>query len=162
MADTIVGVMGPGEGADPAAEEAAYQLGRLIAAEGWVLLTGGRNVGVMDAASKGAKQAGGLTLGVLPGAARSEMSEYVDLPVVTGMGSARNNINVLSSDLVFACGVGLGTMSEVLLAAKAGKNVILLNQSDASVSFLGQFESDRFHFASTPADALEQARQLLE
>jgi uncharacterized protein (TIGR00725 family) len=67
----IVGVMGPGEGATARDREDAYQLGRAIAQEGWSLVTGGRNEGVMDSASRGAKEVGGLTIGVLPSKRRS-------------------------------------------------------------------------------------------
>lgn len=160
MAYIIIGVMGPGR-ADSSEREAAYELGKRIAAEGWTLLTGGRSSGVMEAASKGAREAGGITVGVLPGSGRTGMSEFVDVPIVTGMGSARNNINVLSSDLVIACGVGLGTTSEIMLAAKAGKNVILLKQGQPTEPFLEQFGSKQFHFASTPAEAIDLARNLL-
>ncbi len=78
--------MGPGK---PAQQDitAATKLGRLIAQSGWVLLTGGRNEGVMDAASKGAKEAGGLTVGILPFEDKTGVSQYVDIPICSGMGS---------------------------------------------------------------------------
>lgn len=92
--------MGPGSGASNADLENAYQLGQLIAKESWVLLTGGRKVGVMDAASRGAKAAGGLTVGILPDNNVNAVSEAVDIPIFTDMGNARNNINVLSLSLI--------------------------------------------------------------
>ncbi|MDX1618679.1 MAG: hypothetical protein R3224_07820, partial [Balneolaceae bacterium] len=141
--------------------ETARELGRLIASEGWVLLTGGRASGVMDAASRGAAEAGGWVIGILPDSHKAGMSAHVDVPIVTGLDSARNNINVLSSDIVMVCGVGMGTFSEVLLAAKAGKPVVLLNQSEASTAFLEEFESGLFHFAAGPAEAIARARELL-
>ncbi len=67
MKKIIIGVMGPGEQATATDLQNAYELGKLIAQQGWVLLTGGRNVGVMDAANQGAKSANGLTVGILPG-----------------------------------------------------------------------------------------------
>lgn len=155
MPGTIIGVMGPGSGATAGDLLAAEELGRLIAKENWVLLTGGRASGVMEAASKGAKEAGGLTIGILPTFDKTGMSEFVDIPVVTGMGSARNNINVLTPDVVVACGVGMGTMSEVMLAVKAGKKVILLNQTDASKIFLNEFQTDSIIFASSPIEAVD-------
>ncbi len=102
----------------------------------WVLLTGGRNVGVMDAASKGAHQAGGFTIGILPSDDGYDASEYLDIPIHTGMGSARNNINVLSSDVVVACGSGAGTTSEIMLAMKSGKPLILLNAAPELIDFI--------------------------
>lgn len=129
MSRTIVGVMGPGNGATKKEVNDAYKLGKLIAEQGWVLLTGGRNMGVMDAASKGAKDADGLVVGVLPSENRNGMSQFIDIPICTGMGSARNNINVLTSDVVIACGTGAGTTSEIMLALKAEKPLVLLNPS---------------------------------
>jgi uncharacterized protein (TIGR00725 family) len=105
---------------------AARELGALVAERGWIVLTGGRPAGVMAAACAGAKQVrNSLTLGILPGA--DGAGSDVDIAVFTAMGDARNAINVLSSDVVVACGVeGAGTSSEVSLALKAVKPVILL------------------------------------
>lgn len=156
MAQTIIGVMGPGEATETVAET-ARQLGAAIAKQGWTLLTGGRRAGVMNAASRGASKAGGLVVGVLPGSDRAGMSPHVDIPICTGVGSARNNINVLSSDVVIACGVGMGTLSEILLAAKAGKHVILLHQTPSSKTLLEEFESDFLHFVSSVDEAIALA-----
>ncbi|MGK7883914.1 MAG: TIGR00725 family protein [Crocosphaera sp.] len=128
MRKTIIGVMGPGELATETERKNAYELGKLIAQENWILLTGGRNIGVMDAANKGAKEAGGLTLGILPSNHTQNVSDAVDIAILTDMGNARNNINVLSSDVIVACGIGLGTVSEIALALKNGKPVILLSE----------------------------------
>ncbi|HEY9652876.1 MAG TPA: cytochrome, partial [Coleofasciculaceae cyanobacterium] len=108
MRKIIIGVMGPGEQASSTELNNAYALGKHIATQGWVLLTGGRNTGVMDAASKGAKAAGGLTVGILPTNNTTHLSDAVDIAITTDMGNARNNINVLSSDVVIACGMGTG------------------------------------------------------
>jgi hypothetical protein len=98
----------------------------MVAERGWVLLTGGRATGVMDAASRGAREAGGLVIGVLPDADIVGASEHLDVAIRTGMGDARNVINVLSSDVVIALPGGVGTLSEVALALAAGKAVIVL------------------------------------
>lgn len=139
MRRVVIGVMGAGDAAGAEDVATALELGQRIAGEGWVLLTGGRACGVMEAASRGAKQVpGSLTVGILPGAGDGE-SEAVDLVIATGMGAARNNINVLSSDVVIAVGAtGSGTASEVALALKAGKHVVLLNPSPEARAF---FES---------------------
>ncbi|MGB3494898.1 MAG: hypothetical protein WBA57_19365 [Elainellaceae cyanobacterium] len=135
---TIVGVMGPGEGALPQECDRAFGLGQRIATAGWVLLTGGRNAGVMNAANRGAKAAGGLTLGLLLADSYEGMSDAVDIAILTGMGQARNAINVLSSEVVIACGMGLGTASEVALALKVGKPVILISDDDLAYRFFLQ------------------------
>ena len=116
MSKIIVGVMGPGHDATPEALVSAFELGKLIADEGWVLLTGGRSAGVMDTASQGAKSAGGLVVGILPSDSAEGMSDSVDIPILTGLGQARNNLNVLSCRVIFVCGMGPGTASEVALA----------------------------------------------
>jgi len=135
MKKIIIGVMGPGPGATDSDIENAYLIGKAIAREGWTLLTGGMPSGVMEAANRGAKDGGGLTIGVLPVDNSVLASEFVDIPIVTAMGSARNNINVLSSHVVVACGMGSGTASEIALAIKGGKQVILLNDMEESLSF---------------------------
>ncbi|MEM6843388.1 MAG: TIGR00725 family protein [Bacteroidota bacterium] len=116
--------------ADPEIIQLAYELGQQIAPQGWVLLTGGRNIGVMDAASRGAKEVGGLTLGILPGNDRRQASAYLDIAVVTDLGNARNNVNVLTSDVVVCCGMGLGTLSEIALATKQNRHVMFLEYFD--------------------------------
>ncbi|MGJ3247294.1 MAG: cytochrome [Elainellaceae cyanobacterium] len=158
----IIGVMGPGDGAGLDDCEAAYQLGQLIAGCGWVVLTGGRNAGVMDAASRGAKDAGGLTIGILPGGDRTSMSAAVDIPIVTAMGNARNAINALSSHVMIACGIGAGTTSEISLALKEQTPVILLNQSLETYRFFQQLAGEQVWMAQSPHDAVAIAQQLLE
>lgn len=142
MRKPIVGVMGPGDLATQTDIKNAYELGKLIAQEGWILLTGGRNVGVMDAASKGAKEAGGLTVGILPSNNTRNASDAVDIAILTDLGNARNNINVLSSDVVVACGIGLGTVSEIALALKNRKPVILLSEDSQSQQFFKNLASN--------------------
>ncbi|MEM9904706.1 MAG: cytochrome [Cyanobacteria bacterium P01_D01_bin.44] len=135
MRAPIVGVMGSGELAPDVICATAYKLGCQIAQHGWVLLTGGRNVGVMDAASRGALDAGGLTVGILPDAEARALSDSVIIPIFTDMGSGRNNINVLSSQVVVACGLGAGTTAEIALAIKAQKPVIMMGMDPLTVSF---------------------------
>lgn len=153
--------MGPGANATATDLQNAYELGKLIAQAGWVLLTGGRNAGVMDAASKGAKAANGLTLGILPTKDTSTISEAVDIAIVTDMGNARNNINVLSSDVVIACGMGAGTASEVALAIKGNKKVVLLTENNESKLFLRSLSKDQVFIAKTAADTIKIIRQIL-
>src|SRR5262245_3030037 len=92
----------------------------------------------MEAVNRGAKDAdrNALTIGVLPDSDKKRLSDCVDVGIVTGMGSARNNINILSSDVVIACGHGgSGTASEIALALKSEKQVILLNERPESGRF---------------------------
>lgn len=161
MRKIIVGVMGPGANATDLDLENAEELGKLIAQAGWVLLTGGRNEGVMDAASKGAKAANGLTVGILPTSDINTASEAVDIAIVTDLGNARNNINVLSSDVIIACGMGAGTASEIALALKVNKKVILLNNDDNSKAFFQSLAKNQVFIAENPVSAIELLTQLL-
>lgn len=161
MAKTIIGVMGPGNGATQKDIKLASELGRLIAQQGWGLLTGGRKAGIMDAASKGAQEAGGLTIGILPSENASDSSQYLDLRICTGMGSARNNINILSSDVIIACGTGAGTSSEIMLALKANKPLILLNQTDKALAFIDELAPHKPKIVKTPKQAIRMIAQIL-
>ena len=128
---TVVGVMGAGEGASAEAVALVVELGECISARGWVLLTGGRPAGVMAAASRGAALVEGhLVVGVLPDEGNDDDRQKtadLDLALFTGMGKARNVINVLSADVVVVCGGGgPGTASEAAHALNAGRPLILL------------------------------------
>lgn len=160
MSRLIVGVMGPGGRPGDKVTGDAYELGRLIAEKGWVLLSGGRKEGVMDAVSRGAKTAGGLTVGVLLGGDKQGMSEAVDIAVITGMGSARNNINVLSSDVVVAVGLGAGTASEIALALKAEKQVILVDCPEEGVNLFCKLSPGHVKVAAGPGEAVLMIEKL--
>jgi hypothetical protein len=122
----VIGVMGPAA-CDPATAEIARAIGRAIAERGAVLLCGGRG-GVMEAAAQGAREAGGLTVGVLPGTTAEETppNRHIEVALFTGLGEGRNWVNVCASDAIIAVGGGFGTLSEIALALKARKPVVLL------------------------------------
>jgi len=162
MRKPVIGVMGPGAGAAEVDLRNAFDLGRHIATKGWILLSGGRDEGVMDAVNRGAKSAGGFTVGVIPGADDEYTSAAVDISIITGMGSARNNINVLSSAVVVACGMGPGTASEIALALKAKKSVILLCESETAHAFFKEIDAKRVHSASNALEAIDICSKLVE
>lgn len=115
-----------GGGSCEATEQAlAEQVGRLVAQEGATLVCGGLG-GVMEAAARGARAAGGVTIGILPGHDRSQANAYLDHVVTTGIGHARNLAVVSSGDAVIAVGGSYGTLSEIGLAAKIGRPVVVL------------------------------------
>ena len=157
---TLIGIMGPGE-ASQETMRIAQELGEAIAKEKWVLLTGGRSLGVMDAASRGAKTGGGLVIGVLPGNDQEGMSGWVDIPIFTGMGSGRNQINALSSKVVVAIGMGPGTASEISLAIKAGKPVVLLESESADAAFFKGIGKEKVQVAKTAGEAIELIKKLI-
>lgn len=161
MRKPIIGVMGPGDGATRKQINHANKLGQLIAEQNWILLTGGRNVGVMNSASKGAKESGGLVIGILPSKHKAGMSEFVDIPICTGMGSARNNINILSSDVLIACGSGAGTTSEIMLSLKAEKPLILLVASPMLINFIGELNYPLPLSVQTADEAIQIAKNMI-
>jgi uncharacterized protein (TIGR00725 family) len=161
MAKTIIGIMGPGDGASAEVRDRARKIGRLAAEKGWVVLTGGRASGVMQAASQGAKEAGGLTIGVLPGADLTGTSGFIDLPIPTGMGNARNAINALSSSVLIAVGMGPGTASEVALGIKSGKGIVLTSVSESALAFFKEIGGEKIRHAASAEDAIGETERLL-
>jgi len=106
-------------------EERAERVGLLLAERGATVVTGGRGE-VMAAACRGAKRAGGTTIGIVPGESRTQANEWVDHVVVTGIGHARNLAVVASGDAVIAVGGGWGTLAELGFARALGRYVVIL------------------------------------
>ena len=156
----IVGVMGGGS-ASAADIQSAYQLGALIAQQGWILLNGGRNSGIMEASAKGAQDHGGITVGILPDATTRRASQYIQIPILTGMGDARNYINVLTSNIVIACPGGTGTISEIALALKNNRQVVLMN-FDTGIIFDSYRRKGLLFSAETPNEVIEKIKSLTE
>ncbi len=121
----IIGVCGGGT-VDLEGRERAGEVGRLIAMSGCSLVCGGLG-GAMKASCEGAKKAGGLTIGILPGKSRNDANSFIDVPVVTGMGHARNVIIVQTANAVIALPGEAGTHSEIALALKVGTPVVALD-----------------------------------
>jgi len=119
-----ISVIGAGQ-SDPVTDALAEEVGRLIAKAGAVLICGGMG-GVMEAACRGAKTEGGVTIGILPQLDRDATNPHVDYSICTGIGHARNLAVTASGDAVIAIGGGFGTLSEIGLARKAGRRVVLL------------------------------------
>src|SRR5256714_13207656 len=121
VARVQVAVIGSGAEHEGRAEE----VGRLLAERGCSVVTGGLGE-VMAAAARGAKTAGGTTIGILPGESRDEANEWIDHVVVTGIGHARNLAVVASGDAVIAVGGSWGTLAEIGFAARLGRRVVVL------------------------------------
>lgn len=156
---TIVGVMG-GAGGSLDTIKMARELGQRIADKGWIMLNGGRNAGVMAASAQGANEAGGITIGILPDKDAADAAPHIQIPIPTGMGSARNQINVLAANIVIACPGGPGTISEVALALKYDKPVICLGWHPGDL-FQAYEDQGQLQCATTPAEAIGLAAGLL-
>ena len=135
----------------------AEETGREIAARGAVLVCGGMG-GVMEAACRGARQAGGITVGILPGDKRSSANSFVDIPVVTGMGYGRNVIVARSAQAVIAIGGSYGTLSEISYALQGGVPVIGLDTWEFSRGCKPDKSITR---VSTPAEAVALAMDMI-
>jgi uncharacterized protein (TIGR00725 family) len=135
----------------------AREVGRGVAGLGAVLVCGGRG-GVMEAAARGAKEAGGVTIGILPGHDREAGNEYLDYKLTTGLGHGRNLLVASSGDLVIAVGGEYGTLSEIGLALVLKRPVILL-RSWRLTRATGAEEP--FLVAESATEAIELARQAL-
>jgi len=148
----VVGVMGASQ-CNEETSKLAFRVGELIAERGAVLLCGGMG-GVMQAACAGARQAGGLTVGILPGVDErdSPPNQYVDVPIFTGLRDGRNWVNACACDALIAIAGGYGTLCEIALALKLGKPLVLLRT--------WKFESDEQLPAPAQAETADQAVEL--
>lgn len=151
----VIGVMGPGESASSQNLAIAHALGAFIAQKGWILLSGGRDVGVMQACNRAARQQGGLTVALLPSVDRTTASPDVILPLPTGLGHARNVLNIHASDVVVVCGYGFGagTLSELAIALKTHKPVILISDRSSLQPLLEELDAPGLHSVETLAQA---------
>ncbi len=140
----------------------AQEVGAAIAKRGYILACGGLG-GVMEAACKGAKSAKGTTLGILPGAEKSEANQYVDIILPTGIGLARNLVVVLAGDGVIVISGGSGTLSELSFAWQLGKPIVALTPSGGwAQKFAGQSLDDRRIGKIEEANSAEEALDLLD
>jgi uncharacterized protein (TIGR00725 family) len=161
MRRILIGVLGPGEDAGQREMDDAALIGELVAKAGWAVLTGGRVAGVMGAAVKGARAAGGLTVGVLPTPDTVGASPAVDVVLATGLGEARNAVIALSANAFVVCGMNAGTASEVALALRAKKPVILLRSDEITAKFFRTLDANSVRVAMSAGEAIEMLRGLL-
>src|SRR5687767_4501979 len=140
-----VSVIGSGREHESRAEE----VGRLLAERGCTVVCGGGGE-VMAAVARGAKSAGGTTIGILPGETRAGASEWIDHVVVTGIGHARNLAVAASGDAVIAVGGEWGTLAEIAFARRLGRPVVILEPG-------WKVEGDGIERAGSPAEAVELA-----
>ena len=145
-----IAVIGSGAESVPAAEE----VGRLLAWRGCVVVCGGLGE-VMEAAARGAKQAGGTTVGILPGESVRDANAWIDYAVATGTGHARNLAVVASCEAAIAVGGRWGTAAEIAYARLLGRPVVVLGAGP-------RVEGDGIERADTPAAAVERVLALVE
>ena len=147
----IIGVIGGSMCLEEDAQT-ARRVGELIAENGYILICGGLT-GIMEATARGCTSKGGISVGILPGSSADDANEWIGIPVVTSMSHARNNIIVRSSDAIISIGGGLGTLSEIAIALKTGKDVIGINTWDVD---------ERIIRADDAEDAIGKMQEILE
>lgn len=152
----IIGIMGPNDAEDNNLID-AYEIGKYLAKHDYVVLTGGLNVGIQNEGLKGAKSENGLTIGVLPFNEPERISQYVDLPIITNMRSGRNYINVLTSNLVIACGIDAGTISEISLSLVKNNNkkVILVGTLEEANKLFEKINKENIYIVKNYSECIE-------
>lgn len=167
-----IAVIGSGDQISERVAEAAEKIGELIAKRNGILVCGGRG-GVMEAACRGAKEAGGFTVGILPGFTREGANPYVDVAIPTGLGFAlRNFITVRCADSIIMLHGEVGTLSEAILAYQHGKPLIALKTTGGWAerlqttaleegAYLDERHLMRINYVETPDDAVNFAFKLI-
>ena len=145
-----------GHEADEQASRLAFEVGREIGARGHVLICGGRT-GVMREACRGAKESGGLTVGILPGDDLGEVNEFVDIPLPTGIGYARNVLVARAGEAVIAIDGSVGTLSEIAFALISGRPVVGLGTWELRDGHGEEAPIQRVDDATSAVDACEAA-----
>jgi uncharacterized protein (TIGR00725 family) len=152
----IIGVIG-GSSCSDENRKIAEEVGKKIAESGATLICGGLT-GVMEAVCKGAKSAGGTTIGILPGTNKEDANRYVDIPIVTGIGIARNVIVVRTADVCIAIDGSYGTLSEIAIGLNVGTPIIALKTWDAPSA--GPVDKNLFIVAEGPEEAVKLALKM--
>ncbi len=167
---TVIGksAKNPADPVPPEALAAAEEVGRILAERGAIVVSGGLS-GVMEAVSRGAKERGGLVIGLLPGFDKQDANQYVDIAITTGMGWVRNLLEVRAADAVIMISGGIGTLNELTVAYQEKPTVILegtggwsdrIRQIAYRGKHLDESGSASLHFAKTPAEAVGLALRL--
>ena len=160
-----IAVIGSGEEISKETEKAAEQIGVKIAENNCILICGGKE-GIMEAACRGAKSKGGITVGIMPSLEKEEANKYVDIPINTGIGYARNAFVAASADAVIALEGSFGTLSEIAMALNYRKPVVILKNTKFEKifkehNFEKPYEELKINF-SDAENAVNKALELID
>ena len=155
--------MGPGEKQSQEADlECAYEVGKIVAGTGAVLLCGGMT-GTMESAAKGAQAVGGIVVGIGSTMDKRDLNEYVDIPIMTGMHAGRNFINIVSSDLLIFVSVGSpGTLSELAFAIQLEKPVVIIRGSKKLKDYIEAFKSPSIYFTTSVSELEKEVKKIIK
>jgi hypothetical protein len=140
----LIAVVGHGTHAKKEHIKIAEEVGKEIAKREGIIICGGHNLGVMEAVAKGANSENGITIGIIPEDDPSKTSKYVDIPILTGIGLARNQIIALSCDVMIVIGGGVGSMVEAAYAYRFSKPIIVIKNLGSMVEqYVGKYMDDK-------------------
>jgi len=163
----LIAVVGHGLHANENHIKAAERVGKEIAKKDGIVICGGRPYGIMDAVARSVKKEGGITVGILPETDHSKTSKYVDIPILTGMGFARNQILAFSCDAMIVIGGGVGALTEVAYAYVYSKPIIVISGMEGlPAKFIGKYMNEKKKVkiigAKNAKEAVELAFKLIE
>jgi len=160
--EKIVGVMGPGEAQVTKDDlDCAFEVGKIVGQSGAALLCGGMK-GTMSESARGAKEVGGVTIGVGPTRDKSDMNEYIDYLLLTSMHAGRNYMNILSSDVLVFVSVGSpGTLSELAYSIQMERPTIIIRGSNKLKAYITEMQSKTVTFVDSLDDLSRQLKNFL-
>jgi len=163
----IIGIIGHDKHAKKIHLEIAEEVGKEIALRGGIVLCGGNNGGVPNAVAKGVKQNNGLTVGISPDSDLTNFSKYIDIPILTGMGFARNQIIAFSADALISIGGGVGTFCEMAYGYAYSKPIVVIKGlKGLPEPFVGKYMDDKKKVkilgVNSAKDAVELAFKLIK
>ena len=158
----IVGVMGPGEVQATADDlSCAFEVGKIVGKSGAALLCGGMK-GTMSESARGAKEVGGVTIGIGPTRDKADMNEYIDYPLLTSMHAGRNYMNIISSDVLVFVSVGSpGTLSELAYAVQMERPSIIIRGSQKLQAYIEEMKAENVTFVDSLEELSEKLNALL-
>jgi len=163
----LIAVVGHGMHAKKEHMKVAEEVGKEIAKRDGIVICGGHDFGIMEAVAKGAKSEGGITIGIIPEDNLSKTSKHVDIPILTGIGLARNQIISLSCDVMIVVGGGVGSLVEVAYAYRFSKPIIVIKNLGSMVEqYIGDYMDEKKTVkvigANNAKEAVETAFKLIK
>lgn len=157
----LIAVVGHGMHAKDEHMKIAEEVGREIAKREGIVICGGHSFGIMDFVARGAHRENGMTIGIIPEDDLSKTSKYVDVPIITGIGFARNQIIALSCDAMIVIGGGVGSLTEAAYAYRFSKPVIVIKELESIVEpYIGKYMDDKKTVKILGAKSAKEAVEL--
>jgi len=161
MRKPLIAVVGHGLHAKNEHLRVAEEVGREIAKRNGIVVCGGHNFGIMDSVARGVNSENGISIGIIPEDNLSKTSKFIDIPIVTGIGLARNQIIALSCDVMIVIGGGVGSLTEVAYAYRYSKPIIVIkNLSSIAEEYVGKYMDEKKSVKIVGANNAKEAVEL--